>query len=79
MNDDLGYEISDLTGISKIYYQVYNTKNKSYEGSRMYAYPFRFFKISYAKKFIKERKLENYEIHKIEDIIISKKPVIMKI
>jgi hypothetical protein len=72
------YDTAKISGISKIGYQIFLKKEKRYDGSIMYAYPFSFFTIENAKQHIKNRNLKNVEIHKIESITLEKEPVIVK-
>ena len=76
-NNEDRYDISNVSGTSKVSYQIYNLKLGLYEGSLIYAYPFNFFNIKNAKKHIKDRKLKNCQIHKIERITVDKIQVVI--
>lgn len=61
----------------KLRYNVWNKKYKCYEGNGIIC-QFEFFTVANAKKYIKNKNLKNYEIHKIETIVIEKMPEVVK-
>ena len=73
----MNYETADLNGQSKIYYQVYNKTDKVYEGWWRVSLGWEFDSVKNAKRYVKQHKLKNFEIHKRETITIDKTIIVI--
>lgn len=71
------YDTANISGLSKVCYRVYDKKYKVYLGWQKIMIGYSFFNIKNAKRYIKDNKLKNVEIHKLETITIQKEPVVV--